>query len=88
MAAPKLCLVVDSHVKILSCTLSNKNCHLTLMPSTQFWYHFEKFAKFKYYFDLDKLAITLQPSRKEEYVPFPSSLKSIAYFSFFGVRNP
>ena len=23
----------------------------------------------------------------KNYVPFPSSLKSIAYFSFFGVRN-
>ena len=29
------------------------------------------FAKFKYYFNFDKLAITLQPSRNEELCPFP-----------------
>ena len=43
------------------------------------------FAKFKYYFDFDILAITLQEMKN--YVPFQSSLNSIAYFSFFGVRN-
>ena len=54
-------------------------------------YHFGTiltiFSKFKYYFDFDKSAITLQPSKNKEACPIPSSLKSIAYFSFFGVRN-
>ena len=72
MAAPKLCLVVDSQVKIWSCTLSYKNCHLTLLCLQ---HHFGTiltiFAKFKYYFDFDKLEITLQPSRNEELSPFP-----------------
>ena len=71
VAAQKLCLVVDSHVKKRYCTLSYKNCHLTLLCLQ---HHFgtilTKFAKFKYYFDFDKLAITLQPSRNEELCPF------------------
>ena len=64
--------VVDSQVKIWSCTLSDKNSHLTLLC---FQHHFGTiltiFAKLKYHFDFDKLAITLQPSRNEELCPFP-----------------
>ena len=41
--------------------------------------------KFKYYFDFDKLALTLQHSRSEELCPI--LIESIAYFSFFDVRN-
>ena len=70
--ARKLCLVVDSQVKIWACTLSNKNCHLTLLCLQ---HHFGTiltiFAKFKCYFDFDKLAITIKPSRNEELCPFP-----------------
>ena len=53
VAAQKLCLVVDSQVKIWACTLSYKNCHPTLLCLQ---HHFGTiltiFAKFKYYFDL------------------------------------
>ena len=63
VAARKLCLAVDSQVKIWSCTLSYKNCHATLVCLL---HHFGTiltiFAKFKNYFDFDQLAITLQPS--------------------------
>ena len=66
------CLVVDSQVKIWSCTLSYKNGHLTLVCLQ---HHFSTiltiFAKYKDYFDFDKLSITLQPSRNEELCPFP-----------------
>ena len=71
VAARKLCLVVDGHVKIWSCTLSYKNFHLTLLCLQ---HHFGTiltiFGKFRYYFDFDNLAITLQPSRLEELCPF------------------
>ena len=57
---------------ICSCTLSYKKCHLSLLCLQ---HHFGTiltiFAKFKYYFDFDKLAITPQPSRNEELCPFP-----------------
>ena len=45
------------------------------------------FTKFKYELDFINFAITLQPSRNKGSCPFPSSLKSIAYFSFFVERN-
>ena len=71
MAARKLCLVVDSQVKVWSWTLSYKNCHLTLLCLQ---HHFGTiltiFAKFKYYFDFDHLTITLQSSRNEDLYPF------------------
>ena len=71
-AAQKLCLVEDSQVKIWSCTLSCKNCHLTLLCLRhQFGTILTIIAKFKYYFDFDILELTLQPSRKEELLPFP-----------------
>ena len=35
-------------------------------------------AKFKYYFDFDKLAITLQPSRNEELCPFPILIEKVS----------
>ena len=31
VAARKFCVVVDSHVKIRSCTLSYRNCHLIML---------------------------------------------------------
>ena len=52
VAARKLCLVVDSQVKIRSSPLSYKNGNLTLLCLQ---HHFcTIFAKFKYYFDFDK----------------------------------
>ena len=72
VAARKLCLVVDSQVEMWSCALSYKNCHLTLYAfNTIFGTILTIFAKFKYYFDFDKLAISLKPSRNEELCPFP-----------------
>ena len=74
VAARRLCLVVhiDSQVKTWSYTPSDKNCHLPLLCLQ---HHFGTiltvFAKFKYYFDFDKLAITLQLSRHEKLCPFP-----------------
>ena len=72
VAARKLRLVVDSNVKIWSCTLSYKNCHLILLCLQ---HHFGTiltiFAKFRYYFDFDNLARTLLSSRNEELCPFP-----------------
>ena len=71
--ARKLCLVVDGQVKIWSCTLSNRIVVKLTLSCLQ--HHFGTtltiFAKFKYYFDFDKFAITLQPSRNEELCPFP-----------------
>ena len=88
MTVRKLCLAVDSQVKIWACTLSYKNCHLTLVC---FQHNFGTiltiFAKFRYYFDFDKLAKHFNLQEMKNYVPFQSSLKSIAYFSFFCVRN-
>ena len=72
VAARTLCLVVDSQVKVWSCTLSYKNCHLTLSClQHDFNTILTIFAKLKYYFDFDKFAMTLQPSRNEELCPFP-----------------
>ena len=60
VAARKLCFVVDSQVKIWPCTLSYKNCHLTLSClqhhfGTILQNHFGTiltiFEKFKYNFD-------------------------------------
>ena len=71
VATQKLCLVVESQVKIhvWFCTLSYNNCYLTL---SCLQHHFGTiltiFAKFKYF---DELAITLQPSRNEELCSFP-----------------
>ena len=74
VTALKCCVVVDSQVKIWSCMLSFKNSSNTFMPSTSFWYHLTIFAKFKYDFDFDKLAKTLEPSRNDELCHFPSIL--------------
>ena len=74
MAARKLCLVVDSYVKIWCCTLSYKNCHLTpLCLQHHFGTILTIFATFKYYFDFYKLTTTLKPSRNEELCPFSYS---------------
>ena len=65
VAARKLCLVVDSYVKVWSCTLSYKNCHLTLLClQNNLGTILTIFAKFKYYFDFDQFAITSQPFKK------------------------
>ena len=53
---------------IWSCTLSYKNCHLTLYAFNTI---LTIFAKFKYYFDFDKSAISLQCSKDEELCHFP-----------------
>ena len=72
VAARKLFIVVDNQVKIWSCTLSYKKCHLTpLCLQNHFGTILTIFAKFKYYFDFDELEITLEPSRNEELCPFP-----------------
>ena len=88
VAARKVCLIVDSQVMIWSCTLSYKNFH-------QHFYAFNTiFVPFLQYLrslSMNLILITLQQHFNlqdiKNYVPFPSSLKSIAYFSFFGVRN-
>ena len=54
VAARKLCLAVDSQVKIWSCTLSYKNGHLTLLCiQHHFGIVLTIYAKFKYYFDFN-----------------------------------
>ena len=76
LEARKLCLVVDIQVKIWSCTLSYKNCHITLLcHQDHYGTILTIFAKFKYEIDFDKLAITLQPTRMEELCPFHLLIK-------------
>ena len=103
VVARKLCLVVDSQVKIWSFTLSYKNCYLTLLClQHNFVTILTIFAKFKYKIDLNKLAITLQPSKNEELCPFPiliekhrvlqlllceKSQSSCRYFHVFPYQN-
>ena len=101
VAARKLCLVVDSHVKKRSCTLSYKNCHVTLLCLQ---HHFGTiltiFAKFKYYFD--KLAINTSTFQKWRIMSLShphckvsrtsASLvweisKQLKVFSFFSYQN-
>ena len=88
VAARTLCLIVDSQVMIWSWMLSYKNSHqhfnafnTILVP---FWQCLRSLS-------MNLILITLQLhvnlQEIKNYVPFPSSLKSIAYFSFFGVRN-
>ena len=82
----KSCVFVDC--RKWSYTLSYKNCHLTLLCLP---HHFgillAIFEKFQYFFDFDKLAITLQTSRMKNFINVLSPSKSIAYFSYFGMRN-
>ena len=81
VAARTLCLVVDSQGKIWSCTLSYKDCHLTLLCLQHYFgTTLTIFAKVKYYFDLDKLAITLQPSGSEELYPVPILIEKYRAF--------
>ena len=72
MEARKLYLIIDSQVKLWSCMLSYKNCHLTLLCLQ---HHFGTiltiFTAYKYQIDFHKLAITIQTSRNEELCPFP-----------------
>ena len=81
------CVVVNSPVKIWSCTLSSKTSHLTILRlSHYFGTHLTIFAKYKYHFNFDKSAIALQPFKKWRIVSlFHPSLKNIAYISFFVV---
>ena len=71
IAARKLYVVVNSQVKIWSCTLSSKHCHLTLLCLQ---HHFGTILTNIYEvwvsFDIDTLAITLRPSRHEELCDF------------------
>ena len=70
--ARKHCVVVGSQVKISSCTLSYKTCNLTrVCLQHQFVTNLTIFAKLKYYFDINKLAITLQSTRNKELSHFP-----------------
>ena len=79
--AGKLCLVVDSQVKIWSCTVTYKNCYLTLLClQHHFGTNLTIFGKFKYYFDFDKLVITLQHSRNEELCPYPILIEKYRIF--------
>ena len=72
VAAQKLCLIIDSQVKIWYCTLSYKNCHLTLLCLQ---HHFGAiltiFAKLKYYFDFDKLSINFNLHEMKKLCHFP-----------------
>ena len=65
--------------------LSTKDCHLILLCLP---HHFGTlltiFAKLKYYFDFDKAAISLQPSRNDEVCHFPILIEK---YRFFLVRN-
>ena len=71
IATRQLCVVVNIQVKVWSCTLSYKNCHLTLLcHQHRLDTILTIFAKFEYYFDFDTFAIPLQPSRNEELCHF------------------
>ena len=72
----KLCVVVDSPVKIWPCTLSSN-----FMPFTTFWYHFD--IKPEYYFDVDKSSKTLQFSRNEETCHFPILIETYRVHQHF-----
>ena len=52
----KCCVLVESQVKIWSCTLSYKNCHFGTILTI--------FAKFEYYFDGDKFGDTTLTFKK------------------------
>ena len=53
VADRKLFVVVNSQVKVWSCTLSYKNCHRALLClQHNFGTNLTIFAKFEYYFDL------------------------------------
>ena len=67
-----LCRSWYSQVKISSCTLSYTNCNLTRLGlQHKFVTNLTIFAKLKYYFDIDKLAITLQSTINKELCHFP-----------------
>ena len=80
VVARKLCVIVNSLVKIWSCTLSSKNYHLKFLRlSHYFGTHLTIFSKSLYYCDFDKSGITLQPSRNAELCFFPILIENIAY---------
>ena len=85
VAAPKLCVVVDSPVKIWPSTMFSKKYHLTIVCLAA---HFGTILTicFKYYFDVDKSSIKLQPSRNEELCRFPIPIENRVPDSCFGVR--
>ena len=84
VAARTLCLVVDSQVKIWSCTLSYKNYHLThYCLQHHFGTILTIFANFKNYFGFDKLAIALQSLRNEELCPVPILIEKYSILQFF-----
>ena len=89
VAAQKLCVVVDSPVKIWSCTLSRKKCHpvLTILCLSHYLGTIITiFAKYKYSHDFDKSGITLRSSRNEEFWHV-LILNAKIHLSFFGARN-
>ena len=83
VASRKLCVVVDSNVKNWYCTLSCKNCHLTFLCLP---HHFLSFWQFLRSLSIILILVNRQYhfnlKRMGNCVTFPSSLKSIAYFSF------
>ena len=89
VAVRKLYVVIDSKVKNCSFMLFYKNCHQPrLCIPRHVGIILSIFEKFQYYFDFDKLAITLQPSGNGELCHFEIHIeKKIAYFSFFGGKN-
>ena len=65
-------IYICSPFTIWSCILFSKDCLLTITRlSRYFGTHLTIFAKSYYYFDVDKSAITLQPSKSEELFHFP-----------------
>ena len=56
-------VVVNSSVKIRSCTLCSETCHLTNLCLSH--------TMHKHYFDFDQLLITFQPSRNVGLCHFP-----------------
>ena len=88
VAARKLCVIVDRKINNWSCTLSYKKCHLTLLCLPRhFVITLTIFEKLKYYFDFDKSAITLQPSRNEELCHFPILIEKYRVLQLLSVRN-
>ena len=65
-------------------TSCRRALHTIFMILVAFWQYLRKF---KYYFNVDNSTKDFNLRVIKYFVTFPSSLKNIAYISFFGVRN-
>ena len=87
VAALKLCVVIDSQVKIWYWTLFYKYCHQTPLCLPR---HLVPFWKYLRTLITILILINRQHFNFQEMkscVTLPSTVKSIAYYSFFGVKN-